>query len=30
MIETSPRCFRAEDVSYQRLPDRVVMYSCDG
>lgn len=28
MIQTCPRCFRSDDVSFQRLPDRVVEYTC--
>lgn len=28
MIVTCPRCFQADDVSYQRLPDHVIMYHC--
>jgi hypothetical protein len=28
VILTCPRCFRSDDVSYERLPDRVVEYTC--
>jgi hypothetical protein len=30
MIVTCPRCFSADDVVYQRLPDRMVEYTCSG
>lgn len=30
MIVTCPRCFRADDVSYQRLPDHMLVYVCSG
>ncbi len=30
MIVTCPTCFSADDVSLQRLPDRMVMYTCAG
>jgi hypothetical protein len=29
VITTCPRCFSAEDVTWQRLPDRTVLYTCD-
>ena len=28
VIETCPRCFNADDVTYDRLPDRVVAFTC--
>jgi hypothetical protein len=28
VIQTCPRCFSADDVSYERLPDRVVEFTC--
>lgn len=30
MIVTCPRCFSADDVTYRRLPDRMVEYVCAG
>jgi hypothetical protein len=30
MFMTCPRCFSADDVTYQRLPDRLVEYHCTG
>src|SRR5262245_54131173 len=30
MFMTCPRCFSADDVTYQRLPDRLVEYHCAG
>ena len=30
MIVTCPRCFRDNDVSWQRLPDHMIMYICSG
>lgn len=30
MFVTCPRCFTADDVSYQRLPDKMVQYACCG
>lgn len=29
VITTCPRCFSAEEVTWQRLPDRTVLYTCD-
>ena len=28
MIRTCPRCFSADDVTYERLPDRLVRFTC--
>lgn len=28
MIQTCPACFSADDVSFERLPDRIVAYTC--
>src|SRR5690348_2436372 len=28
MIVTCPKCFRADDVSWQRLPDHMIAYIC--
>jgi hypothetical protein len=30
VIQTCPSCFSADDVTYERLPDGVVAYTCDG